>query len=119
MEGHCCSSGLVRCCSIAGDRSQELPSLLLGHPSGPVVLRQEQVSHGNPCSHHPGKCHGEQQPPWGCRREKSVAAQPGMNPLHPAARPWGGVILGTRHVHARASAQGYAEPVGLLCADFP
>lgn len=51
MEGHCHSSGLVRCCSVAVSISQELPSLLLGHTGGPVILNHEQMFHGNSSSH--------------------------------------------------------------------
>lgn len=59
MEGHCHSSGLVRCCSIAVGIGQELPSLLLGHTGGPAILNHEQLSHGNSSSHETVKCYGE------------------------------------------------------------
>lgn len=59
MEGHCHSSGLARCCSIAVGTSQELPSLLLGCTGGPVILNHEQESHRNSGSHKTVKCCGE------------------------------------------------------------
>lgn len=88
-QGDSCSLGLVRCCSIAGVEvrsSQACSEAILAVPS-PYTRRGVLWKSPFPPA-------WEWRLPQGCQREKPMAALPGMNPLHPAARPWGGVMVG-------------------------